>query len=325
MVTVKPPHIIEIALGIALCIAVIGIVTADIPVNATSETQGIVSTTSINVQGSMTTSTELSWKQSNSGGIDDPPLENGGWPTNYDVDGETISGYTVDPFILDILGPAPGSGEVQYTAAYAEFTEGTNGNTDYAKRFSAGTANRVLGQNNIDSHRNIQFRADPVKNGRMISSEDLMVDGAGAMTITGDEVLCPFAAAQNPFLPPFCNVVISGSNLDVTLASITTTAGERFVAATADVPVAQAYSIGVKGMAGTNGMVPAMGSMNAFMNAHIQEGRAVNITPDGPDILWTGYAPVKAADMTYRDSTSASGSINGFSVMYDYQSGNVRV
>ena len=40
-------------IGIVLVIAICGITSADIPVNATFETQGIVSTTSINVQGSM--------------------------------------------------------------------------------------------------------------------------------------------------------------------------------------------------------------------------------------------------------------------------------
>jgi hypothetical protein len=324
MIAVKSTYITGIALGIALCIAVTGIVSADIPVNATFETQGIISTTSMNVQGSMMNSAVLSWRQGNSGGIDDPPLENGGWPTNYIVDDEVISGYTVDPFILDILGAAPG-GEVQYTAGYSEFTEGKNGHTDYSKRFSANTANRVLGTNNIDASRNIQFRADQAKDGRMTSHEDIMVDGVGAMTITADEVLCPFAAAQNPFIPPFCNIVMSGSNLDVTLASITTTAGERFVAATADVPVEQAYSISVKGMTGQNGMVPATGSVSAFMNAHIQEGRVIDITPDIPGVLWTGYAPVQGADMTYVQTAAASGMINEFTLVYNYQSGILRV
>jgi hypothetical protein len=324
MITVKPTYITGIALGIALCIIVTGIVSADIPVNATFETQGIVSTTSMNVLGTMTSSAVLSWRQSNSGGIDDPPLENGGWPTNYIVDDEVISGYTVDPFVLDIFGPAP-RGEIQYTAGYSEFTEAKNGLTDYSKRFSADTVNKVLGLNNIDASRNIQFRADPAKDGRMTSHEDIMVDGAGAMTVTADETLCPFAAGQSPFVPPFCNIVMSGSNLDVTLASITTTAGERFVAATADVPIEQAYRISVKGMTGQNGTVPAEGSMNAFMNVHTQEGRMINITPDGPDILWTGYVPAQGADMTYVQSAAVSGAINEFTIGYNYQSGILRV
>ena len=75
-------------------------------------------------------------------GIDNSPLENGGWPTNYIVGVEIISGYTADPFIIDLLGPAPG-GEVQYTAGYSEFTEAKNGITDYSKRFSADTVNKV--------------------------------------------------------------------------------------------------------------------------------------------------------------------------------------
>ena len=307
----KQHHRNRILAGFLLLIAICGIASADIPVNATFETQGVLITTSVNVQGSMTTSAVLSWRQTNSGGIDDPPLENGGWPTNYIVDDEIISGYSVDPFIIDILGAAP-KGEVQYTAGYSEFTEGKNGLTDYSRRFTADTANKVLGTNNIDASRNIQFRADPAKDGRMTSSEDIMVDGAGAMTVTADQALCPFADARDPFAPPFCNIVMAGSDLDITLGSIVTTAGERFVAATADVPVEQAYSISVKGLTGQNGTVPATGTVSAFMNAHLQEGRAIDITPDIPDILWTAYAPAQGADVTYVQTAVASGAINEF-------------
>lgn len=320
----KQKFVAGIALVIVLCIAVTGIVSADIPVNATFETQGIAITTSMNVQGSMTTSAELSWRQTNSGGIDDPPLENGGWPTNFIVGDDVISGFTVDPFITDIMGPAP-QGEIQYTAGYSEFTEADNGLTDYSKTFRADTANKVLGTENIEARRNIQFIADPAKNGRMTSHEDIMVDGAGAMTTTADQTLCPFAAGRNPFIPPFCNIVMSGSDLDVTLASVTSSAGERFVAATADVPVEQVYGVSVKGMTGSDGMVPAVGSASSFMNAHIQEGRVINITPDIPDILWTGYSPVQGAELTYVQSAAASGAINEFTVGYNYQSGILRV
>jgi hypothetical protein len=159
----------------------------------------------------------------------------------------------------------------------------------------------------------------------MTSSENIMVDGAGAMTVTADETLCPFAAGQNPFVPPFCNIVMSGSNLDVTLASITTTAGERFVAATADIPVEQAYRISVKGVNGQNSTIPAEGSMNAFMNVHVQEGRMIDITPDIPDILWSGYAPVQGADMTYVQTAAAGGVINESTVGFNHQSGVLRV
>jgi hypothetical protein len=320
----KQHHRNRILAGFVLLIAICGIASADIPVNATFETQGVLSTTSVNVLGSMTNSGLLSWRQSTSGDIDDPPLENGGWPTNYIVDDEIISGYSVDPFIIDILGAAP-KGEVQYTAGYSEFTEAKNGLTDYSKRFSADTSNKVLGLNNIDASRNIQFRADPAKDGRMTSSENIMVDGTGAMTVTADQALCPFADVRDPFAPPFCNIVMAGSDVDITLASIVTTAGERFVAATADVPVELGYSISGKGMTGTTGMVPATGSMSAFMNAHLQEGRVVDITPDIPDILWTAYAPAQGADLTYEQAAAASGEINEFTVLYQYQSGILRV
>ncbi|MDD1718575.1 MAG: hypothetical protein LUQ25_00815, partial [Methanoregulaceae archaeon] len=145
-----------------------------------------------------------------------------------------------------------------------------------------------------------------------------------AVTTSADKILCPFGTAAGPFFPPFCNVVMSGSKVDVSLASVSTSASERFVAATADVPVVQAYSISGKGVTSSEGSADAIGSMSAFMTAHLQDGRVLNLTEvDGfPDIE---YRPVKAEDISYSNSVSASGIIKAFGQSYTYQSGIRRV
>ena len=122
--------------------------------------------------------------------------------------------------------------------------------------------------------------------------------------------------------PPFCNVVMSGSKVDVSLASVSTSASERFVSATADVPVAQAYSVSVKGVTSSEGSADAIGSASAFMTAHLMDGRVLNQTDaDGP----FAYASPKAEDISYSNSVSASGIIKAFSQSYTYQSGIRRV
>ncbi|MDD1719014.1 MAG: hypothetical protein LUQ25_03045, partial [Methanoregulaceae archaeon] len=124
---------------------------------------------------------------------------------------------------------------------------------------------------------------------------------------------------------------MTGSRVDVSLASVSTSASERFVAATADVPVVQAYSISGKGVTSSEGTADAIGSMSAFMNAHLQDGRMINVTPTSREILIitmpgvSVWDPVKSEDISYSNSVSASGIIKAFSNAYTYQSGIRRV
>ena len=89
----------------------------------------------------------------------------------------------------------------------------------------------------------------------MTTSEDILLDGAGSQTVSANQICCPFASAVNPFFPPFCNIVMSGSSADISTGSISTSAGARFIAATADVPVAETYLINVKGVTGSGGIL----------------------------------------------------------------------
>ncbi|MDD1720146.1 MAG: hypothetical protein LUQ25_08815, partial [Methanoregulaceae archaeon] len=302
-------------------IAFTGSALADIPVNATPETKGISVTTNINAQGTVTASDSITWQQS-SDALNAPPLISAGRAPSYS--GDLAPGTIAhDPNGVG-AGVDTSTGEVQYTAGYTEATMAVQGVTSYTKTTSVDTANKIADKNNIAANKIVTFIAAN-EQGRMTSSEDILVDGAGATTSSADKILCPFGTAAGPFFPPFCNVVMTGSKVDVSLASVSTSASERFVAATADVPVVQAYSVSVKGVTSSEGSADAIGSASAFMTAHLQDGRVLDVSPD--DLLpgITYWLPVKSEDISYSNSVSASGIIKSFSQSYTYQSGIRRV
>jgi len=283
----------------AMLIALTGFAMADIPVNQTPETKGITVTTNINAQGTVTASDSLTWQQS-SDALDAPPLK----------------GASINP--ADPVALTGGAGEVQYTAGYTENTLAVQGVTSYTKTTAIDTANKIADKSNIATNKIVTFIAAN-EQGRMTSSEDILVDGAGNTTTSGDKILCPFGTQPSGFFPPFCNIVQTGSKVDVSLASVSTSASERFVAATADVPVTQAYSISLKGVTSSEGTADAIGSASAYMNAHLQDGRMTPANATGTTV--TGWNAVKAEDVSYSNSVSASGVIKAFSQAYTYTSG----
>ena len=113
-----------------------------------------------------------------------------------------------------------------------------------------------------------------------------------------------------------------GKSVDVSLVSLVTKTGERSVAASADTPAEISHSVSVTGINGA----PAIGSAQASMGVHIQEGRAGTIG--------AGYALVnehtydvgilqniKGEDLAYSESSTASGEIGQFVKSMDYKSG----
>ncbi|MDD1719942.1 MAG: hypothetical protein LUQ25_07780 [Methanoregulaceae archaeon] len=286
-------------IAVSVLIALSGCAVADIPVNATPETQGITVTTNINCQGTVMASDSLTWQQS-SDALNSPPLE---------------------ASTVESDGTVTGSGEVQYTAGYTENTMAVEGVTSYTKTTSLDSANKIADKNNIAANKIVTFIAAS-EQGRMVSTEDILVDGAGAATSSGDNILCPFGSTDSGTFPPFCNIVQTGSSVDLTLGSVSTSASERFVSDTADVPISQAYSISVKGVSTSDGTVDAIGSASAYMKAHLQDGRTLNTSADEGGI---SYSQVKAEDISYSNSVSASGIIAAFSQSYTYQSGIRRV
>ncbi|MCX6698713.1 MAG: hypothetical protein NTV68_02105 [Methanomicrobiales archaeon] len=105
-----------------------------------------------------------------------------------------------------------------------------------------------------------------------------------------------------------CNIVQAGSKYDLTVGSVVTSADNKFVGADATSPVTLNYAINVKPYTiPGQGAFPAMGTVSAYVKAHIQEGRTSNNTS-------------RNEDLTYIESSSASGIINVFTQIIAFQS-----
>ena len=149
-------------------------------------------------------------------------------------------------------------------------------------------------------------------------------------------------------MPAFGNIVQTGSKYDLTIASVFTTADNRFVGTDATTPVGLNYAINVKPYTiFGQGTSPAMGSVSSFFTSSIKEGRTgywgdvsgvpgYTTPPDQQQLGWPYfYDHMRAGDMsdirigpqnmdlTYSESSSASGIIHSFSTTYAYQSGKV--
>ncbi len=149
--------------------------------------------------------------------------------------------------------------------------------------------------------------------GNIIGSENLMVDGAGMPTDASGKLFCPFGGTTNNVIPAYCNIIQAGSHYDLTAGSVVTAADNRFVGTDATTPVALNYAIDVKPYTiQGQGTSPALGSVSAYVKAHVQEGRSLNNT-------------TRAEDLTYSESSSASGIINSFSKIIAFQSGKALV
>jgi hypothetical protein len=258
-----------------VCLAICGPVAADRPVNQTPETQGFVTSTAIECVGTVTNTASLTWT----------------------VSTEAVNGAPLS------------ESEAIATTSYNENTMATNGYVSYVKEFSADTSNQVANTNNVQSSRIIEFdaAADGNPMGRMISSEDILIDTAGNPASTAANMICPFGSSSSSSIPAFCNIIQAGSDMDVTSVSVATEASSRTVAASADIPVALSYHIKATGLGGN----PAEGSISAYIRSHIMEGR--------------GGTADKAEDMSFEEKSSASGEITLFDKLMEYQSGMRRV
>jgi hypothetical protein len=282
-----------IAVALVVMALLAGCAMAAQPPKATFETQGVKVTESISVlSGSVASSeTMVMTVAENADGINSPPLA--------PVDEEAGTGA-----------------EKQSTNVYTEATDAKNGvNIEYSKTLTADTGNKVLGTYNLQAHRSIQYESNTAKDGRMTSSEKIVMDIAGNYDDTATEFLCPFAEGKSDYCPAFCNIVQMGSNMDVTYVNVVTDAAKRDIQAVSDFPVEASYSINAKGVlietAQGTVLQPATGSISAFMDVHTQEARGTNQLPE--------------ADFVYKESTSASGYINSFVKSMYYQDGALRV
>ncbi len=250
-------------LVIALAVLVVGMAMADVGVNQTPETQGITTQTVVYALGTTTENDNIVWQQS-SAVLNAPPLT----PT-----------------------------ERQYTMSYTENSILDQGYGEYTKQMNLDTQSKVANQFNFQATKQVDFVTDQL--GRITTTEDLLLDGAGNGSSTNNMFICPFATQVADTIPPYCNVVEMGSSFDGTAVSMATSANERHVIATADPGVAMNYDISAAGV----------GTAAAWINAHIMEGRAYDANTAN-----------KAIDLTYSEKTTSSGVIQNFAKDMSYVS-----
>ena len=195
-----------------------------------------------------------------------------------------------------------------YTTTYDAGTIAQNGHTTFVKTMVIGTGNTLATQSNVKADTAVTFVATG-NGGNILGSENIMIDGRSNATTASDRMRCPFGGNTNNVIPAYCNIVQAGSKYDLTIGSVVTSASDRFIGTDASIPVVLNYAINVKPYTiQGQGTFPAMGSASAYVKAHIQEGRGTNNTS-------------RAEDLTYSESSSASGIINAFTKIINYQSG----
>ena len=224
------------------------------------------------------------------------------------------------------------AGQVQYTAGYNSQYSGVSGQQTFAKSVALSTANKIADQSNIKANTNVQFIA--VDAGRSTNSEDLLLDGASQAQGSSNIILCPFASAENGITPAFCNIEQAGSTFDSTLTSTVTSADTRFVGTDATIRTVLNYNINSEGITIGNQSSPMIGSASAYLKVHVQESRNESafsgllftnfgIDPPPTNVYYSfpGAAdPDKSEDLSYSESSTASGLINKFSTSKSYTS-----
>jgi len=319
------------AILLLLCITC---VYADIPANQTPETQGLDTDTMVRAVGLVTESDSVVW-QGSSYMLDDPPLSSPLTATPLVAVGSALVASFKDPsgttslyfptgypnialgdvFFWNTYPPWNIAGEVQYVTSYNEDTIADSGVTSYTKSMNIDTRNKVANQQNFEAEKQVDFIGSDT--GAITSDESLLLDTAGQYGWGQNLFICPFAANNNDIIPQFCNIEEMGSRLTMTQMSLTTSASDRFIAASADTPVAMDYNIIVNGI----GDAPALGDVTAYMNSHSMEGRMIPMYINTYTYYGTLYRPGLGADVVYNEETTGQGTIYYFQKDMSYISG----
>jgi hypothetical protein len=207
---------------------------------------------------------------------------------------------------LNDMPPLASGGAVVYESVYTEDTQTAGiGYISYDKSFDVDTSDKVSGQYNIESTRQITFVG--IDAGSIYSSEYLMMSGSG--TAGGsNRMICPFAGDTTT--SAFCNKVESGSTFSMSVANVLTQANARFITKSGDSPVELNYNIQVSEYSSG---IPSKGSVAAFIKGKVNEGGR-NQTPYSEDagaLFGTGE---------FADRTEIIGDISLFSKQMHYES-----
>ncbi|MCU0628929.1 MAG: hypothetical protein MUE45_05535 [Methanoregulaceae archaeon] len=221
----------------------VGFAMADRGIAPVPETQGIVTSTTIDAIGNFASASELQWR------------------------------ITDDPDGLPSIPPLANFDAAIYESVYTEDTQnhGT-GLILYDKELDVETSGQISGQWNIEAVKELAFVG--VDGARVVSSDVIFVDGAATNATTTDFVICPFAADVFSQFPSYCNRAEAGSTIDMTVANVRTTSTDRFVMPSSDHTVELNHDILVTELIED---LPSMGTASAYMEVLIQEANGVSI------------------------------------------------
>jgi len=226
-----------LALVMVLCC---GTALAARTIGESNETSGLTIDIRAEAEGSLSVDTNLVCAQGNEDLSDNPPLNPLG-------EGVNMMGYTED-------------------------TLAVSGSIIYARSLSLDTSNQVAPSDNLHVERIIDYSAegDGTGYGRMVSEESVMVSSVSTAADT-ETACCPWGVTSDQVLPATNDIVISGSSMDVTEASVTSVSSATIVAASVDEPVQMSYYVSVDG-SGQTGNDNAEGTATAYVEATLQEG-----------------------------------------------------
>ncbi|NYT20911.1 MAG: hypothetical protein GKC07_03815 [Methanomicrobiales archaeon] len=278
------------------CILLCGYALADVGIPSVPETQGIVTSTSLNAVGNFATATEIQWRSTNA------------------------------PVGLPNIPPLATERSGIYESTYTEDTQSHGvGLMMYDKELDVETSDQITGQWNIEATKQIAFIG--IDGAHVVSSDAIMVDGASTSYYTPFAVVCPFAADETLWTPYYCNRAEAGSTIDMTVANARTTTTDRFVMSIGPQPNPAAGSGNVElnhdiRVTELVADVPSSGLASAYLDVLVQEARGFQGTawagPGGPPNT------VLMERIEFSEETSADGAVTLFEKLMHYESGIVR-
>ncbi|KQC05843.1 MAG: hypothetical protein APR55_05540 [Methanolinea sp. SDB] len=215
-------------------------------------------------------------------------------------------------------------GEVQMYATYSEETNTHSGVIEYTRSTDIDTAPTVRGGSNVENYRLINFIG--YDGGRIVSTEDLVLDTVATPINAEYGKLCPFMDVSRDCIPAFCNLVETGSIIDMSRVSASSAGSIRNVNPPGEPghtptlpsvgdPALLDYTVRVTEL--TSG-VPSMGLVSTYTNIISLEGSG--ICP-GPDIEGNYMLGQRLSFEEYR---SVHGEVSLFEYVVGYESGLLR-
>jgi hypothetical protein len=241
-----------VVMAMVLMITLCGVPAASRPACSTPETQSVKTVILISCRGGVTEEVKVNWESSNENLLNTPPLQNR---------------------------------EVIERMDYKESVKVTDGETRFVKDMGVDTGDTP----NLDVMGSVGYnQAGTI--GSLSLDEDVGMSIVANWCPTGEEVLCPCAAAAIPNIPASSEDVKASSSMVVT--DVLATA--RSEVGITEAPVSLQYGVTATGSGGAG--TPAHGSIAAEFCAYALEGSAENVDQ---------YA--LGSRMTYYERSSARG------------------